>query len=119
MSDLKPKATKIILGGKEYGLLFTLNVIDEIQDIFDLPFTQIAELMEDERKVYKVLRVLFTLLINEAIDDSESGQPHVDEKYIGRKLTIAELPQLKNKITGTLLNGMPESDEEIPNAQSE
>jgi hypothetical protein len=37
MSDLKPKGTKIQLGNQQYGMRFTLNAIDDIQEHFDVP----------------------------------------------------------------------------------
>lgn len=116
MSDLRPKPAKIILGDKEYGLLFTLNAIDEIQDRFDIPISELSTLMQDERQVFKVLKALIAILINEAIDDSESGQPHVDEKYVGRKITVADIGTLKDKIFSAFTAGTPESDD--PNPQS-
>lgn len=114
MSDLRPKPTTITLGGKEYGMLFTLNVIDEIQDRFDIPISQLADLMRDERKVFKVLKTLLTVLINEAIDDAESGEPHVEEDFVGRKITIAEIATLKDKIFTAFSNGAPERDDDDP-----
>lgn len=120
MSDLRPKPTKIELGGKEYGLLFDLNAIDEIQDRFDIPISQMPELMADERKAFKVLKTLLCVLINEAIDDAESGEPHVTEAFIGRKITVAEIPNMKNAIYASFSSGTPESEEdEDPNAKSE
>ena len=72
--------------------------------------------MQDERQVFKVLKALIAILINEAIDDSESGQPHVDEKYVGRKITVADIATLKDKIFSAFTAGTPESDD--PNPQS-
>lgn len=118
MSDLRPKPPEIELGGKKYGVLFNLNAIDEIQDRFDIPISKLAELMQDERKVFKVLKTLLSILINEAIDDSESGEPHVDEKYVGRKITVADIPTLKDKVFIAFTAGMPEGDAD-PNPQSE
>ncbi len=119
MSDLKPKPITIELGGKEYGLLFSINVIDEIQDKFDIPISGLPELLKDERQVFKILRFLFTIMINEAIDDSESGEPHVDEKFVGRKITVFDIPQLKDKVFGAFANGMPKDEDIDPNAKSE
>ena len=109
MSDLRPKPPEIELGGKKYGILFNLNAIDEIQDRFDIPISKLADLMQDERKVFKVLKSLLAILINEAIDDSESGEPHVDEKFVGRKITVADIPTLKDKVLSSFTEGMPES----------
>jgi hypothetical protein len=119
MSDLRPKPPEIEIGGKKYGVLFNLNAIDEIQDIFDIPISQLPELMRDERKAFKVLKTLLAILINEAIDDSESGEKHVDEKFVGRKITVKDIPTLKEKVFDAFTGGMPEGDDEAPNAQSE
>jgi len=119
MSDLRPKHTGITLSGKEYGLLFDLNAIDEIQDRFDISISQLGDLMKNERKTFKVLKVLLMVLINEAIDDSENGETHVTENFVGRKITVAEIPTLKDKIFAAFANGTPESDEESPNVKSE
>ena len=119
MSDLRPKPTTITLGDKEYGMLFTLNAIDAIQDHFDIPISQLTGLMRDERKAYKVLRFLVATLINEAIDDSESGEPHVDEKYIGRKMTPANMGTLQSSILKAFSEGTPNSEDDSPNAASE
>ena len=118
MSDLRPKPPEIEMGGKKYGVLFNLNAIDEIQDRFDIPISKLAELMQDERKVFKVLKSLLAILINEAIDESESGEPHVDEKFVGRKITVADIPMLKDKVFTAFTAGMPESDGDDP-TQSE
>jgi len=119
MSDLKPKTTKIILGGKEYGLLFSLNAIDALQDKLDAPISQLSVLMKDERKVFKILRTLLTVLINEAIDDSESGAPHVDESFIGRKITVSDIATLRDKAFYAFNDGMPEPEGDDPNVTSE
>lgn len=110
MSDLRPKPQQIEIGGKKYGVLFNLNAIDEIQDKFNIPISKLADLMQDERKVFKVLKSLIAILINEAIDDAENGEPHIDEKFIGRKITVADIPNLKMNVFSAFTMGMPESD---------
>lgn len=112
MSDLRPKHTKIELDGKEYPMLFDLNAIDEIQDRFDIPISSLFELMSDEKKVFKVLKSLLAILINEGLDDLETGEEHVTEKFIGRKITAQEIPNLKNKISEAFTNGIPKSEED-------
>lgn len=121
MSDLRPKHTEIELGGKTYGLLFDLNAIDEIQDRFDIPISQLGELMSDERKTFKALKTLLAILINEAIDDSESGEPHVTDAFVGRKITVADIVNLKGKVFAAFTGSLPQNDgdDEIPNVTSE
>lgn len=118
MSDLRPKPPEIELGGKKYGILFNLNAIDEIQDKFDIPISKLGDLMSDERKVFKALKSLLAILINEAIDDAENGEPHVDDKFVGRKIAVTDIPNLKDKIFSAFAEGMP-SGEDDPNAMSE
>ena len=120
MSDMKPAYAKVKLGGKEYSLLFDVNALDEIQDRFDIPITDLSVLIKDQRKTYKVLKFILATLINEAIDDAETGDPHVDEKFIGRKLTPSNLGELQSAVFKAFTAGNPEADEDdIPNAKSE
>lgn len=128
MSDLRPKPYKIKLGGQEFGLLFSLNSIDEIQDHFNISISQLTELMNDERSVFKNLRYLLTVLINEAIDDENDGfssteskeqRLHVDERWVGRKISTNNFKQLTNDILRAFAEGSPESEEEDPNEKSE
>lgn len=120
MSDLRPKYTKIDLGDKEYGMLFNLNAIDEIQDAFDIPISQLQELMGDERKAFKVLKTLISILINEAIDDSDSKEEHVTPEFVGRKITVSDIKNMKSKVFGAFSDSMPESEGDAdPNLKSE
>ena len=73
--------------------------------------------MSDERKVFKVLKSLLAILINEAIDDAETGEAHVEESFVGRKIKVSDIPKLKDKIFMAFTNAVPESDD--PNPQSE
>ena len=118
MSDLRPKPLKIEIGGKEYGLLFNLNAIDEIQDKLDIPLSKLYEAMNDERRVFKVLKTMLAVMINEAIDDAESGDPHVDEKFIGRKIKVSDISNLKSSVYSAFTDSMPEASDD-PNVESE
>lgn len=124
MSDLRPKGTKIKLGKEEYGLRFTLNAIDDIQDHFDIPISELTNLFKDEKKQIKSLRYLLTLLINEDIDctNDETGEtkPLLDERYVGRHIDSKNMQEVMSTILRAFSSATPETDEdEIPNAQSE
>ena len=56
MSDLKPKGIKITLNGKEYGLRFTLNAIDDIHYHFNLPISNLGDLFQDDKNKIRNLR---------------------------------------------------------------
>ncbi len=121
MSDMNPKPTPIKLGGKEYGLLFTINAIDDIQDRFDIAIENIESLFDDPKIRIKAIRYLLTLLINEGTDwknDQTGGnEPHVDERFVGRLITAQNINSITKSIISTFTSGAPES-EEIPNAES-
>lgn len=119
MSDLRPQPRKINLGGQEFGLLFDLNVIDDIQEKFDISISELPNLLKTERTAVKPIRYILTALINEAIDDEESGKPHVDEKWVGRKITPANSAQIQNDILLAFSDGIPKTEEDDPNPQSE
>lgn len=73
----------------------------------------------DERKAYKALRGILAILINEAIDDAETGEAHVTEAYIGRKITVQDITNLRGGVMEAFTNGMPDSEEEAdPNGMS-
>jgi hypothetical protein len=120
MSDLKPKGNKITLGGKEFGMLCTLNALDEIQDKFDISITELDGLLKDERKVFKVIKYLVTLFINEWIDDKENGMEHVTERWVGRKITPSNLKILQSGVQQSFIDSSPIADgDEDPNLASE
>lgn len=105
MRELRPEGVEIEFGGREYRLLFTLNVVDEIQEHYDSGMflvlkrlfpTKETEETENEfdrkrRDSDRVLRYILTTLINEDIDmqneDCDEKHPHVDERYVGRRIT--------------------------------
>lgn len=126
MSDLKPKGTKLKLGNNEYGLRFTLNAIDDIQDYFDISIQDLGKLFKDPKNQIKNLRYLLTVLINEDIDcvKDETGEdkPHVSERFVGRHIDAQNMNQMITAIYKSFSDGSPKpenEDDEIPNAQSE
>lgn len=121
MSDLRPTGEKIKLGNNEYGMRFTLNAIDEIQEHFNIPISDIATLFTDGRQQIRNLRYLLTVLINEDIDcvNDEAGSktPHIDEKYVGRHIDAQNLTGMMSSIFKAFTSGTPAGDEdEDPNA---
>ena len=119
MSDLRPKPTEITLGGREFGLLFDLNAIDEIQTRLDIPIAQLFAEIKDQRKGYRALKVVLTILINEAIDDAETNEPRVDERWVGRKVKPADFVTYIKAVLTAFSDGSPEPDDESPNQPGE
>ena len=124
MSDLRPTPHKIKLGGEEFGLLFSINAIDEIQDHFDIPISKLTDVLKDQRAIFKNLKYILTVLINEGIDDEENERRHVEERWVGRKITANNIQSLTKDILLAFSEGSPEADpegdeEDAPNGESE
>ncbi len=123
MSDLRPKGTKIKLGKNEYGMRFTINAIDDIQEHFEISIEDLTTLFKDSKTRFKNLKYLLALLINEDIDciKDETGEeiPHVDERYVGRHIDSNNMKDIMEAILMTFTNGTPESDDEAPKGESE
>jgi hypothetical protein len=119
MSDLKPTGVKIKLGNKEYRLRFTINVIDDCQDHFKVPISEIDSKLKDPQDGIKNIKYLLTQMINEDIDciADETGEklPHVDERYVGRYIEIGNVNGLIEKIYSTAKESSPEAEDEDPN----
>lgn len=119
MSDLRPKSTEITLGGEKFGLLFTLNAIDEIQDHFDKSILELSEIMKDKRKCFINTAYILSVLINEDVDkrnehlsEKERERLHVDEKYVARRISLVNYKMAASKVLEAFTASAPESEDE-------
>lgn len=92
MSAIKDGRLPIVLD-KERHLLFSLNVIDEMQDKFG-GFDRLDEVLKGKDSI-KNLRWLLTLLLNEGADDSEE---ELTEKAVGRMIHTGNFDEVKTAI---------------------
>lgn len=74
-------------------MLFSLNVIDEMQDKFG-SFDKLDEVLKGKDSI-KNLRWLLTLLINEGADE---GEPQLAEKEVGRMIHTGNFIEVKTAI---------------------
>lgn len=85
----------MILGDKEYHLLFSLNALDEMQDRFG-GYDQLDKAFDqDNPNMIKDLRWLLTLVINEGM---EEGEQPLTEKQAGKLIHIGNLGVIKDAI---------------------
>ncbi len=99
MSDIRPAGAPLKFAGIKYELLFTVNVIDEVQDAFDIHIDDLITLLGDSksrdfrRNVAKIL----TYLINEAIlikSDETGEEPKLlTEEYVRRHLSNVNMSE--------------------------
>ena len=87
MSAIKDGRLPIVLD-KERHLLFSLNVIDEMQDKFG-GFDKLAEMLKGKDGI-KNLRWLLTLLLNEGADDGE--------EQVGKMIHTGNFNEVKTAI---------------------
>jgi len=92
MSAIKDGRLPIVLD-KERHLLFSLNVIDEMQDKFG-SFDRLDEVLKGKDSI-KNLRWLLTLLINEG---AGGGEEQLTEKEVGRMIHTGNFKEVKTAI---------------------
>lgn len=83
------------MNGKEYHLLFSLNVLDGMQVRFG-GYDKLDKVFDSSNNnMIKDLRWLLTLVINEGM---EEGQEPLTEQQVGRMIHLGNLQQIKDAI---------------------
>lgn len=126
MSDLRPRGVPLELGGEKRELLFTLNVMDDIQSRTGEPvFSTLQKLFEKEEMNGAVKLLLSSLLTDEAerkkwMDPKSTLKP-VSEKEVGWLVDIGNIGEAVNAILTAYRISMPEAEEDEepdPNVKS-
>ena len=95
MGALKSGAFPVELNGKEYGLLFSLNALDEVQEKFG-GYDKLSEVFnKDNPNLFKDTRWLLTLLINEALLAEDENAQLLEEKRVGRLIHAGNLQEVQ------------------------
>lgn len=95
MSAIKDGGYPIVLNGKNFNLLFSLNAMELLQDRFG-SFDNLADIFNTENKnMIKDLKWLLTVLFNEGREESE---PEYTENQIGRYIHIGNLQYVQDCI---------------------
>lgn len=93
------------MNGKEYGLLFSLNALDAIQEKFG-SYDKLDEILsKDNKDVFKNVRWLFTLLINEAQLAEDEDATQLTEEKVGRLITAKNMGEIQNAIYAAFAKG--------------
>lgn len=105
MSALQNGAYPVTLNGKEYGLLFSLNALDEIQEKFG-GYDKLQEILSSDNKdLFKNIKWLFALLINEARLADDENAELLTENRVGRIVTAGNIGEIKNAIYAAFAKG--------------
>lgn len=111
---------KLEHNGKEYKLVFNLNVMEQIQDEYGSidAWGRLTEGDEtDGEPNVKAVKFGFTAMMNEAIDieNEENGigtqpKPYVTKQFVGRMLTDIGLEVMAKKLQETVVNSTQNPD---------
>lgn len=111
MSAIKDGRYPINLNGKDYYLLFSLNALDALQDKYG-GYDKLGDIFNENNKdIFKDLRWLLTLLINEGLEDDE---PEFTEQRIGKLIHLGNIGEIKTAIYKSFaygVNGGEQPDE--------
>lgn len=112
MSDLRPKGLPIsLLDGVERDILFTLAVVDEVQDHYDMAVGKVMAKLTDPREVYDVIANLTLALINDSIRRAgEKDYLKIDE--IKELIDVPLATRLIRPLMQSYGYSLPDTDEE-------
>lgn len=102
MSDLRQKPKKIKYNGTEYEILFTIEVMDKIEDTMGLTSNDIIEILKNPRKDRETRNKFLRLgeaLIN--IDAEKKNLPRVIDGELANVLTNASMLDLLKVVVDT------------------
>ena len=81
-----------------------------------MPISELCTVLKDERKMFRTIKTVLAILINEASDGKEA----LTESQIGHMITINNVEQTISAIYASFSEGYPETDEDAdPNSLSE
>ena len=113
MNAMKSGAYPITLNGEEYGLLFSLNALDEMQERFG-GYDKLHEVFNQDNKDWvKDTRWLFTLLINEARLAENENAETLSEQKVGRLINAGNLREIQQAIFAAGTTGEKENNNNI------
>ena len=105
MSDINPQASKIKLGENEYGVIFTIKAIDDIQEHFNISISDFSELFINSEDPKANLCYVLALAINEATENQV-----IDEKIIDELINEENAMSTAKFVFAAFSSSLPESN---------
>ena len=121
MSDLRPRGVPIVFDGVERHFLFTLNLIDEIQEKYDKNLLKVLDQMVKEDQSEHTLRDITMMLLNDEAERAKRrGEeiPKVSEADVGEMIGLDNYWDVVKAILEAYGISLPEPEEEDPNQES-
>lgn len=122
MSDLKPRGIPLMLDGVERRLLFTLNVIDDIQSETGRNMKEIMEDLADEKKMGNTLKYLVTTLVNDETEREKRKNPEctlekITERDAGELIGMDNIVEITAKVMMAYGYSLPKPEDDDPNQE--
>ena len=118
MSDLQPRGEPLVLDGREWRLVWTLAVIERVQEHYDSSIGEVILRLADERALPSTVAYLLSELLAEDAR-LRGGGPAPTEEDLMRLVDVETLGTAVNAILRSYGISMPEEDdEEIKNPSS-
>ena len=120
MGIFKPRGVAIVLNGEERHFLFTLNMIDQIEEKYDKP---LMEVLEDAGNGH-LMRDIVVILLNDEAERNKRMKASVEystvtEADVGDMIGLDNYYEVMKALLKAYGISMPEVDEEEdPNQKS-
>ena len=123
MSDLRPRGIPILVNGEERHLLFTLNIIDEIQDRYEKTLSEVLDDVTNEDVSGHMLRDVLVMLLNDEVArekyrDPESAMKEITEQEAGWLIGLDNRFALVASVLKAYGVSLPEPEDDDPNRES-
>ncbi len=123
MSDLRPRGVPVMVEGVERHFLFTLNVIDEIQDHYDMSLSDVVDKLTDKKESLKVMRYLIAALLNDEVarkgTEEKQNLKLYSEEEVGWIVDATNMEKMTVALLKAYGLSIPEPDEDVsPNPVS-
>ena len=123
MSDLRPRGIPVLVNGEERHLLFTLNIIDEIQDRYEKTLSEVLDDITNEDISGHMLRDVLIMLLNDEVErerhrDPGSDLSEVTEQEAGWLIGLDNRFALVASVLKAYGVSLPEPGDDDPNQES-
>ena len=116
MSKLNPRGIPFEINGQEYRFLFTLSVVDEVQELYDAPVSSVIAKMADDREVYDVIANITAIMINDELKRTGSAEKEISVRDVKWMIDVPMADKLVKVIMQSYGYSLPDPDEdEDPN----
>ena len=121
MSDLRPQGIEVEIGGQQRNFLFTLNVIDEVQEKCNMPLVDTMKSVVDvidnnatNHEAITVFKVVVAALLN-----GDGSEEKLEAEEVGNLIHLGNYKAVAWKVLEAYGVSIPDPDEEDEEEEEE